>query len=183
MSGTGICALNCCLAVDNDEGINILLEKKAPYFFEDINVRNSSPIFTAIRTQNITALEQFCDFGASLNVQNTKGETPLLFAAKNGYDSTVNYLSLRCKDLNMQDIDGHTILMHYIEKGSLCMVRKIIIRGGDVNFRNNSGISPIFHALRLNASACIVDHLLSHGADPHLENINGKDACDILETY
>lgn len=53
------------------------------------------------------------------------------------------------------------------------MVRRIIIRGGDINFRNNKGISPLSHAFMCDTSFEIVDHLLKHGSNPHLENANG----------
>ena len=55
-----------------------------------------SPIFYAIKSNNLKAVEMICDYGLQLDLcVNSSGYTPLTFAIALNADEIVNYLSLR----------------------------------------------------------------------------------------
>ena len=73
----------------------MLLKKEAKVYYPKKSKRDNSPLFLAIKMQSVNIIELFCDYGANLAVKDSQGHTPLIFAAINGYDDTVNYLTLR----------------------------------------------------------------------------------------
>ena len=101
-----------------------------------------------------------------------------MFAAYNNYNETVNHLTFRTKDLNTEDSSGMTLLLIYIEKEDSEMAYKIVNRGADVNYRNRFGKSPLLFAIENKVSHEIIDYFIRKGANPHLEDSNGKDVCD-----
>ena len=91
-----------------------------------------------------------------------------MFAAYNGYNETVNHLTLRTKNLDTEDKKGNTLMLIYLMKRDLVMINKLLSRGAKINFRNRFGISPILFALKNKLPEEIIDFLLRKGADPHL---------------
>lgn len=57
------------------------------------------------------------------------------------------------------------------------LASKFISRGAKVNSPNHDGKSPLIMAL-LAQSEGAVNFLLANGADPHIEDLTGNDACD-----
>jgi|JI9StandDraft_2_1071091.scaffolds.fasta_scaffold253820_2 ankyrin repeat protein len=52
---------------------------------------------------NAAIIEFFCDTNIDLGIKNEEGNTPLMYAAYNGYNETVNHLTLRTKNLDTED--------------------------------------------------------------------------------
>lgn len=78
------------------EIIRKLVENGAKIYNEELELRDISPIFYAIRLQNINSIEYFCNRGLEITkVKNSKGLSALGYAADNDYDEIVNYLTLR----------------------------------------------------------------------------------------
>lgn len=96
----------------------------------------------------------------------------------NGYESIVNYLTLRAKNLNVEDKEGHTLLMLYLNRGKMSVVSKLIIRGADINYQNTRGRSALHMAVEKKMKERIIRELLNEGANPHLEDAAGWDVCD-----
>jgi ankyrin repeat protein len=74
-------------------------------------------------------IELFCDTGVDLSTLNPDGHTPLMYAAYNGYNETVNHLTFRTKNIDVEDRNGSTLLLIYIQKNSIEMITKIVNRG------------------------------------------------------
>jgi len=54
----------------------------AKYYYSDTDeLKDLSPIFLACEKENTQLLELMCDHGAKMNVLNSKGQTPLMFAS------------------------------------------------------------------------------------------------------
>lgn len=121
---------------DHLDVASYLVGKGALYYYENLEERDLSPLFLAIRKENTQLLEIFCDHGANLTVKDSEGRTPLMYAASKGYNEIVNYLTLRTKDLNEEDNDSLTLLMIYLFKRDLKMASKLIVRGASVNYVN-----------------------------------------------
>jgi len=105
--------------------------------------KDRSPIFLAIRQQNTELLEMIFDYESQMNVKNSDGLTPLMFAAKHGYNQIVNFLTQRTNDLNEEDANSLTILMHRLIEKDFKMARKLMNRGADIDYINRNGYSPL----------------------------------------
>ena len=103
--------------------------------------------------------------------------TPLMFASSKGYNDIVNYLTLRTKDLNEEDNNSLTILMQYLFKKDLKMCSKLIVRGANVNYVNRNGNTAL-HLCVENNLIDEVNFLLKKGANQHIMDLGGEDACD-----
>jgi ankyrin repeat protein len=54
------------------------------------------------------------------------------------------------------------------------------MRGADINFINKMGKTPLHHAIENNLEAGTIKFLLNSGANPHIEDNEGHDVCDIV---
>lgn len=123
-----------------------------------------------------------------MTVKDSEGRTPLMYASSKGYNEIVNYLTLRTKDLNEEDNNSLTILMHYLFKNEFKMASKLIVRGANVNYVNRNGHTALHLCIEnhimpsdlntRNHMIEAVNFLLKKGADPHIMDLAGEDACD-----
>lgn len=118
-----------------------------------------------------------CDHEASLTVKNSVGMTPLMFAAEQNYQSIVNYLSLRTSDLNEEDANSITILVHHLFSNNLKMASRLMVRGAKIDYVNKNGLTAL-HLCVENKLKEAVEFLLFKGANPHIMDLKGEDACD-----
>lgn len=169
ISQNGISPLNQAIVNNNHKSIKLLLKKGAQIFYEDPSKRENSPLFIAIQKQNVKVIEYLCDQKADLSVQNLKGQTPIIYAALNGYDNIVNYLTIRASNLNIEDSEGRTLLAIYLMKNKMQMVRRLIQRGADINYINSKGRSCLLMAIEKMMNEKVIRFLLSEGANPHIQ--------------
>jgi len=103
------------ILVKNEKLANKLISAGSiSYININSNTKDLSPIFLAAENEYTDLLEIMCDHGAKLEVTNSKGQTPLMFASQLQKQDIVNYLTLRIKDLNTEDTHCLTILMHQL---------------------------------------------------------------------
>ena len=89
----------------------------------------------------------------------------------------MNYLSLRTKDLNTENANCQTILMQQLFAGHIQMASKLIVRGANINYVNRNGQTALHFAIEnLNRNA--IKFLLKKGAEVHVMDLSGEDACD-----
>lgn len=145
-------------------------------------------------------IEIICDVvNAKLDkFKDSRNYTPLTLAIKLALHEIVNYLSLRGYDLNQEDPDHQTILMYYILNPEhfapddnlkkmpsfrpklLKAAKQYVNRGADVNRTSPEyeyGSTLLIQAIKLSKIDAI-GFLLDHGANPHIEDMSGMDACD-----
>ena len=147
------------------------------YYNETDEQKDFSPIFMAVQKEHQDLLELMCDHGISLTVKNSVGMTPLMFAAEQNYQIIVNYLSLRTRDLNEEDSNSITILVHQLFSGNMKMASRLIVRGAQIDYVNRNGQTAL-HLCVANKLTDAVEFLLFKGANPHIMDLEGEDACD-----
>jgi len=148
--------------------VKILVDHGAEIIHTSEELKEFSPLFYAIEMDNPYIIELFCDTDISLDTVNSEGHTPLMFAAYNGHNETVNHLTFRTKNLDTEDQKGNTLILLYVDKEDVEMVNKLLSRGADVNYRNRFGKSPLLKAVENNCLPELVDLLLRKGANAHL---------------
>ena len=127
--------------------------------------------------------------------RDSQGYTPLTLAVKLGNHDVVNYLSIRGCDMNQEDPSNRTPLMYYIlyadelvapnsgpmQKLKLLeYARKFVSRGADINHASPTsqyGQTLLIQAIKSQKHYAI-EFLLDQGADPHIMDLAGLDACD-----
>jgi len=125
-------------------------------------------------------LETMCDYNDDLASKNSEGLTPLMFAAKHGYNDIVNFLTQRTNDLNEEDANSLTILMHRLLENDFKMARKMLSRGADINYINRNGFTPLHLCVKMKRTDA-VRFLLEKGAIQHIVDMEGRDACDMAQ--
>lgn len=116
---------------------------------------------------------------ANVNAKNEDGETPLHWAAANGYLKITKILISAGADVNAKNKYGQTPLHLAVSRGRL-KVAEILISAGadDVNAKSNSGWTPL-HVAAYQWYSEIAKVLLVHGADVNAKDRNGKTHLDL----
>ena len=171
------------MAGNNKRLTEYLIKRGAKIFYEPIRFRDNSPFFQAIVSESIWAIEMFCDHGADCNTRSSSGKNPIIHAAQNKFDEIAMYISLRCEDVDQEDRDtGHNALVIYLLREDLARSQQLIMRGANINFPSSKeGSTPLHYAVKNGVSSETIRFLLKSGADPHLEDVFGKDVCDLVK--
>ena len=122
----------------------------------------------------------FCDHGANIETVNSRGLTPLIYAATKGFDDICMYLSLRTEDVDLEDkTTGKNVFSIYLMKKDINRMKQLIMRGANINYCNKiTGLTPLHTAIEAKLNSKCVKFLLKYGADPHIEDFQGLDCCD-----
>jgi len=95
----------------------LLIEKGAEVYFTHPVKTDASPIFNAIKCNNLKILEMICDTGVNLELcKNTQGSTPLVYASQLYHFEVINYLSIRNCNLNDSGSQDITPLKACLDK-------------------------------------------------------------------
>lgn len=94
-------------------------------------------------------VEKMIENGADINSRTTRGETPLLLAAKHGALDTVGYLIRHGAGLKARDgLNGFTALHWAAKRYHPAVVRRLLDAGAQVDARNQRGQTPLWQAAR-----------------------------------
>ena len=93
---------------NHNDCVNALLDAGAKAFFGGTDrEKDRSPVFLAIRTQQVEVLRAifaYIEPEAQSAISDSKGQTPVMFAAKNGFHEALNALiELNSTSINQED--------------------------------------------------------------------------------
>jgi ankyrin repeat protein len=155
---------------------------KHPRYINAICGRYGYPLFAAISENHIEVAELLIEHGASVDVQETTGETILLKVLSLRKSNLVNKVKLLLKhgaDVNARD-DTLTSSLHLAVCGDELEVAGMLIKHkADVNSQNNKGKTPL-HILSerpANNGDVILNHarlLLERGAEVNKRDKNNE---------
>ena len=111
---------------------------------------------------------------------NSQGHNPLTYAAMLKHFDLVDYLSGRGMLVDVEDREGKTLLIRALESYNQGLASKILARGADINLINRDGKTAL-SILTQRHYLEQVRFLLEKGADPHIEDVTGRDTCDYAE--
>ncbi|KAJ6020436.1 hypothetical protein N7540_005940 [Penicillium herquei] len=148
------------------------------------NGNEETPLFDAVKMNNIEIAQLLLQHGAYLDAQDKSGDTVLFFAVRERFFSMVSFLLSKGADPNLKNQQGisatHDAVMD--DFTSTALIRLLLQNGADPNLKSNHGEPLIFHALR--APRCshsnldrldgVFDLLLTSGADPNSTDRVGK---------
>jgi ankyrin repeat protein len=129
----------------------------------------SDTFYTAIRANDLARLESRLKDAASANTKDSRGVTPLMYAAAVGSLEAMNILIDGGADVNARNAFDSTVLIW--SAADLPKVRLLIEHGADVNAASKQGRTPLLVAAMSEGSAPILRLLISKGA-----NVRAVDA-------
>lgn len=138
----------------------------------------SEQFYQAIRTDSSRALGQLLSSGADVNVKDSRGTTPLMYAAAVGTSRMMRQLIDAGADVNARNSFDATALMWCTQ--DMDKVRLLIEKGADVNARSKQGRTPVLIAAGHDGNSAIVRLLLEHGANL-AEARDSKKSSPLLE--
>lgn len=107
---------------------------------DDIRTLATSALFAAKTPEEFNAA---INAGADLNARDMWGETPLHYAAMNGYTASINTLLEAGADVNAKEgFIGNTPLHNAASCGHEEICKSLIRAGADVTARNKYGETP-----------------------------------------
>eukprot|EP00347_Sterkiella_histriomuscorum_P006064 403354203 len=176
----GISPLYLAIKSGNQDAVKYLIERKSQVHYNDPTQAEFSPLFYCIKQGNLKAFEVLCDTGVDLdNSYNHQGYNPFTYAASLHQVEIVNYISLRIKNLNEEDPEGYTVFTRYLLLYNFDMANKLLSRGGvsTLEHCNRDGKTPLTICILLEKTQA-VQFLITKGANPHIQDLQGRDSCD-----
>lgn len=107
-----------------------------------------------------------------LNIQNAKGETPLMYTIKKDYRMVARELVWRGADLNKYDKKGRTALHEAALMGAESLVSFLITQGALIDKQDNQGKTALYDAI-LTKDGYLVSSLIKEGSSLSLKDIHG----------
>ncbi|UKZ83618.1 hypothetical protein TrVFT333_011427 [Trichoderma virens FT-333] len=128
--------------------------------------------FFGVNQATTTLLE----LGHSPNVEDTWGQKPLWFAAKNGHGTTVELLLACGASVNAADNYGKTALRAAAENNHQEVIERLLAAGADVNAAASEYGRTALQAAAENGHQEVVERLLAAGANVNTANNQGQTA-------
>ncbi len=108
------------------------------------------PIFAAVRNDNTSTIQMLLTAGAYLNVEDSAGYTPLMYAAQEGYTQTAEFLINKGADINAESNNGHTALSIAIQNDHQETVDMLLKHNPKKKGYDHKQHSPLNTAIYLN---------------------------------
>ncbi|GGZ71510.1 ankyrin repeat domain-containing protein [Algibacter mikhailovii] len=141
-------------------------------------MNDSALFFNTIQSGSLEQLKAQLDKTSGLiKVKDTRGFTPLIFAAYFDKEAIVKILIAQKAPVDDVDAMGNTALIGVSFKGNLPIAKYLIEHGAQINAQNNLGYTPLIFASMYDQTE-MVALLLKHGADKTVTDKSGKIAVD-----
>ena len=144
----------------------------------DIDEGEGEPIRTAVKSNNIKAVQCLLRHNVKLDVADENGFAPLLYACHNKDLGIVNALLKWGADVNFSGKE--TALTMACKGGSMELVNRLLSNkpSPDLNKPNHDGLTPFEVAVHSNNSVVAVA-LLTNGASPSFRRVSFEKLCQI----
>ncbi|XP_045526340.1 ankyrin repeat domain-containing protein 27-like [Pieris brassicae] len=152
-----------------------------------INSRDShglTPLHVASIHGKAAIVESLIDMGAELNATDLNECSPLHYSASRGHQNALLLLLHSGADINKANIDKNSPLHVAVNNGHLNCVKALIYfaehgrKQININCCNVNGNTPLHLAAKWGYEG-IAKLLIENGAEPSLQNRNGKSAFDL----
>jgi ankyrin repeat protein len=119
--------------------------------------------YRLIRNDDSAALKTLLSQGVDINLKDSHGATPLMYAAASGSTEVMKLLIGAGADVNAKNSFGATALLW--SAGDIRKVRLLLDKGAEVNVSTKQGRTPLLAAAAYDGGEEVVRLLMSKGAD------------------
>ena len=128
-------------------------------------------------------IKKLAEQGANLNVKNKQGDTLLheVCSCIPCSAKEVKFLVKCGADVNVRDKKGNTPLLLVSGYNSVKILRFLVAHGAQMNAKNRCGRTPLHESVRCHPD--LAGYLALQGADPHVKDIRGRTAFDMVPDY
>jgi hypothetical protein len=134
----------------------------------------------AIQKKDIEKALSLIEAGASVNIQDSDGNTMLLYACKKNDPNMVKYLLDKGADPNITNKDNQFSLMFSIINDNNEIFDLLLSKKVNVNFQDIEGVTPLMYASYKN-NVQFVKGLLIAGANIKVESKENKEASEYTD--
>ena len=124
---------------------------------------SSEDFYRFIRNDDSAGLQTLLSQGADVNLKDSRGATPLMYAAASGSPEVMKLLIGAGADVNAKNSFGATALLW--SAGDIRKVRLLLDKGAEVNIKTKQGRTPLLAAATYDGGSEVVRLLVSKGAD------------------
>ena len=111
--------------------------------------------------------------GASPDLSNKKGETVLMYAAKEGSSISTKQLLKYKASVNLQNNNGVTALMLAAISQNMNTVKELLKHDAQIDIKDNKGENALMYAVKVNNPE-MIKLLIENGFDPNEQNLKGE---------
>jgi hypothetical protein len=129
------------------------------------NLNDESPLYNAVKNNNIPLVKILCDIGIDPNLSD-KNSLPLIKATEMNLSNIITILINATKDVNIKDINDKTPLINAIINNNIDIINLLIKKRASVDYLN-----PLYYAVISN-NIDIVQLLIKAGAS--VNQLNGN---------
>ena len=102
-------------------------------------------LIAAAANNDVSGIREAIEKGATPDVMDPEGTTPLMFAALRGDRELAEFLLEHGANINAKDMFGATPLMHAVWHGQAELAEFLLNQGADVNLRSSEELSRVQH--------------------------------------
>ncbi len=139
--------------------------------------RLNKELLIAVESGDFDKVEGLIKDGASLEVSDRMGKTPLHKVSWGGRLKAVVCLAKNGANLDAKDRMGKVPLHYASERGNLDVVEYLVQEGANLEAKDDGSVTPLHYA-SLHGHLKVVEYLIKKGA-----NINAKDKGDATPLY
>lgn len=126
----------------------------------------------AIRSEDVSALQQLIAGGANLEERDAKGRTPLILASAQGHTQIATVLLDAGANVNAVNPRSGTPLMYAVISGNPETVRVLLSRGANIDQAGSNGWTALMIAAAKGRKE-IAQILLDHGSNVNVRDLYG----------
>jgi ankyrin repeat protein len=146
------------------------------------NLEYSTLLIETIKSGSLKSARYLIERGADVNVQNSQGVTPLMFAvAVNADVKFLKFLISHNADTRHKDMSGNTPLTGAVAMGRDKAVEVLLDAGADPDEASSKGYTPVMIAVMTNNER-IFSMLMKAGADIYKPHPKGWTVFNLLNT-
>ncbi|XP_041366095.1 NF-kappa-B inhibitor alpha-like [Gigantopelta aegis] len=136
------------------------------------NQAAQTPLHLAVITRQADIVKVLTNAGASRDVRDSNGNTPLHIACRDSFHEIVDTLLLKkdtytekgnnIQNLEIRNYNGHTCLHMAAQSSDLYTIDQLLRHGADINSRDAKSGRSILHYAADTGNRILVEYLLQH---------------------
>jgi ankyrin repeat protein len=165
VDNSGSPSFHAAVGTATDEStVPLLVKHKVLLNFQ--NPRNgNTALHLAVLTRRPRIILFLLEKGASIDIANDEGFTPLQMAANMDNCEAISLLLQHCAAVEARSVAGPTALQYAAWKGHWIAFDLLLIGGADINVWNKQGETLLHEQARLSTNTSIVTKLINQGGN------------------